>query len=494
MSKIRLIAAVDMGAESGRVSLGRFDGEQLEIEVVHRFLNKPVQLGDTLYWNLPGWFEEIITGLSKAQELVDDPISAVGVDTWGVDFGILDAQGKLLGMPVHYRDKRTEGMMEDVDSLIPRQELYAQNGIACMPFNTIYQLRALAKENSALLRDGETLLFIPDLIHYYLSGVKACERSIASTSACLGAGDDIWMDEALEKLGIPARLFPPVVPSGTILGPLLPNIAAEIGATGMQVIAPAGHDTACAVAAAPLSHENAAYLSCGTWSLLGMETDAPCTNAKMVAQGFTNEKGVGKSYRMLKNIMGLWLVQQARASWARHGELYDYRDLAWMAESAEPFRTFVDPNDMRFFAPTDMVAAVRDYCAATGQPVPTSVAQVMRTLLESLAFAYRHAVDGLEELRGITVPALHIIGGGGQNKTLMQWTANVLARPVTAGPYEGTTMGNMLIQLMALGDITDQADIRRVVHNSSEIKNYHPKETEAWMAAYERYRAIVAGH
>ena len=491
MSKIRLIAAVDMGAESGRVSLGRFDGDQLEIEVVHRFLNRPVRLGDTLYWNLPGWFDEILTGLRKAKELADGPIAAVGVDTWGVDFGILDAEGKLLGMPVHYRDKRTEGMMEDVDTLIPRLELYAQSGIACLPFNTIYQLRALEKENSPLLREGQTLLFIPDLIHYYLCGVKACERSIASTSACLGANEDVWLNETLEKLGIPARLFPEVVPSGTILGPLLPEIAEDTGITGMQVITPAGHDTACAVAAAPLSHNNAAYLSCGTWSLLGMETDTPCTDAKMVAQGFTNEKGVGQSYRMLKNIMGLWLVQQARASWSRHGELYDYRDLAWMAENADPFRSFVNPNDMRFFAPTDMVAEVRAYCAETGQPVPTTVAQVMRTLLESLAFAYRHAVDGLEELRGVEIPALHIIGGGAQNKILMQWTSNVLARPVTAGPYEGTTMGNMLIQLMALGDIKDQDDIRRVVRNSSEIVFYVPKETEVWAEAYEHYRMLI---
>lgn len=488
MRKTINVAAVDLGAESGRVCLGRFDGTCLEIEVVHRFANRSARLMGTLHWNTVELYLEILQGLRKAGEAAHGPIASVGIDTWGVDFGILDADGHLLGLPVCYRDKRTEGLIEAVDTLVPREALYAASGIAFWPFNSLYQLRALALQRSPLLREGHTLLFMPDLLHYWLSGVKACERSIASTSQCLAVGEDVWLHDLLNSLDIPSRLFPEVVPSGTVLGTLLPEVAALTGLDGMQVITPASHDTASAVAATPLSSPSAAYLSSGTWSLLGVESDTPTATPDALHSGFTNEKGVGHSYRFLRNIMGLWLVQQSRAAWAREGAHYDYTALASLAEEAAPFRAWIDPNDLSFLAPDNMVTAVQEGCRATGQPVPTSVPEVMRTILESLAFAYRTAIDGLEAVKGMSVPVLHIIGGGSQNHVLSQWTANALGRPVVTGPVEGTAMGNLLVQLMALGELADLAQVREVSRQSCEMITYEPQEAAAWSDAYGHFR------
>jgi len=491
MSQQIVVAAVDLGAESGRVSLGRFDGRRLEVEVVHRFPNRPLRLVGTLHWNTTQLFEEILEGLRKAKECAHAPIASVGVDTWGVDFGILDADGRLLGLPVHYRDKRTDGLIEEVTARIPAAEIYAKSGIAFWPFNTLYQLRALARQNSPLLREGRTLLFIPDLLHYWLSGEKATERSIASTSQCLAVGDDRWLTEILAPLGIPAGLFSaPVVPSGTVLGPVLPELAAELGLGGMQVITPASHDTAAAVAATPLSSPQAAYLSSGTWSLLGVESDIPTSTAAAHAATFTNEKGIGHSYRFLQNIMGMWLVQQSRAAWAREGTSYEYAELAYLAEQGAPFRSWINPNDLRYYAPENMVETVRQACADSGQAVPSDVPAVMRCLLESLAFAYRASVEQIETLKGATVPCLHIIGGGSQNRVLNQWTANALGRPVISGPVEGTVIGNLLVQLMALGEIRDVAEIRQVVRQSCEVTTFTPQETGKWDEAYQRFQAI----
>lgn len=486
------ICAVDLGAESGRVSLGRFDGEHLEIEVIHRFPNRSVRLNGTLYWDLLATYDEILQGMRKAVQTAGAPIASVGVDTWGVDFGILDENGALLGLPVHYRDKRTEGLIEEVTARISREEIFAQSGIAFWPFNSLYQLRALALQHSPVLREGKTLLFVPDLLHYWLCGAKVSERSIASTSQCLGVGEDKWLNSLLASLDIPTNFLPEVVPTGTVLGELLPEVASAVGQEGMQVITPASHDTASAVISTPLVHDDAAYLSCGTWSLLGVESDTPLASQAALEAGFTNEKGIGDSYRFLKNIMGLWLVQQSRAAWARAGETYAYPDLAAMAQEATPFRSWVDPNDQRFFAPDNMVATVQEVCRTSGQPVPESVPEVMRCLLESLAFTYRAAIDNLETLKGISIPTLHIIGGGSQNVTLCQWTANALGRPVVAGPAEGTTMGNLLAQLLALGKVADLAEMRQVVRQSCELQTYEPEDQEAWQQAYADYRARTA--
>ncbi|MHB9025377.1 MAG: rhamnulokinase [Armatimonadota bacterium] len=490
MGKHIIVAGVDLGAESGRVALGRFDGGRLEIEVVHRFPNKPVRLAGTLTWNTVQLFTEILQGLGKAREAAGGPIASVGIDTWGCDFGILDENGALLGVPIHYRDKRVDGLIEEVTARIPREKIYADSGIAFWPFNTLYQLRALALRHSPVLREGRTLLFTPDLLHYWLCGAKVAERSIASTSQCLTVGEDIWLAEMLESLDIPARIMPPVVPSGTVLGELFPDIATEIGGQ-MKVIASACHDTAAAIAATPLSSPDAAYLSSGTWSLLGVESATPAPTPQALAAQFTNEKGIGNTYRFLQNIMGMWLVQASRAAWAQEGENFEYPELAALAEEGAPFRGWINPNDLRFYSPANMVAEVRQACLDSGQPAPDGVAGTMRCLLESLAFTYRAAVDNLERIKGITVPCLHIIGGGSQNRTLSQWTANALGRPVITGPVEGTTMGNLLVQLMAFGEIKDISEIRQVVRQSSELITYDPQDTAAWQEAYGRFEEVT---
>jgi sugar (pentulose or hexulose) kinase len=490
MNKQIIVAAVDLGAESGRVILGCFNGKRLEITEAHRFANRSVRLAGTLHWNTTQLFADILDGLRKAKEMAPELVSA-GIDTWGVDFGILDADGRLLGVPVHYRDRRTEGMIEEVTARVPRETVFAQSGIAFWPFNTMYQLRALALQNSPLLREGKTLLFTPDLLHYWLCGEKVSERSIASTSQCLAVGEDAWLGDLLESLGIPAGLMPPVVPSGTVLGKVLPDIAAETGLAGMKIITPAAHDTASAVAAAPLSSPQAAYLSSGTWSLLGVESDVPTPTEAALLAGFTNEKGVGTTYRFLQNIMGLWLVQSSRAAWAREGQSYQYGELADMATQSRPFQAWINPNDLRFYAPDNMVAAVQGFCAETGQPVPRSVPDVMRCLLESLAFTYRASVDRIEALKGIAVPCLHIIGGGSQNRVLNGWTASALGRPVITGPVEGTAMGNLLVQLMALGEIDDLAQARQVVRQSCAVITCEPQDAAAWQDAYERYLGVT---
>lgn len=491
MSKHIMVAAVDLGAESGRVSLGRFDGTRIEIEVIHRFPNRSTRLAGTLTWNTLELFIEIQQGLRKAGQVAGGPIASVGIDTWGCDFGILDAGGRLLGIPVHYRDKRTEGLIDEVTARIPREELFANSGIAFWPFNTLYQLRALALEDSPLLREGRTLLFTPDLLHYWLSGVKASERSIASTSQCLAVGEERWLEEILERLGIPTRLFAPVVPSGTILGPALPEVAEETGLSGLQVITPGAHDTASAVAATPLMSAHAAYLSSGTWSLLGVESREPTATPAALQAQFTNEKGVGGTYRFLQNIMGLWLVQQSRAAWAKDGQPFDYAELASMAEEGQAFRSWINPNDLRFYAPANMVAEVRQACADSGQPVPQTVPDVMRCLLETLAFTYCLSVERIEALKQMTIPCLHIIGGGSQNRTLSQWSANALGRPVITGPVEGTTMGNLLVQLMALGEVADLAEIRQVVRQSCELETFEPRQMGAWREAFANFRCVT---
>lgn len=487
MARSLSLCAVDLGAESGRVSIGHFDGSHLDIEVIHRFPNRSVRLAGTLHWNTPALFDEMIQGLQQAVKKSSDPIASVGVDTWGVDFGILDRNGALLGIPVHYRDSRTDGLIEEVTSIIPREEIYAKTGIAFWPFNTIYQLRALALQQSPLLSEGATLLFTPDLLHYWLSGAKVSERSIASTSQCLSVHEDVWLSDLLAKLDIPAGIFSPVVPSGTVLGELLPDIAEIVGQTGMKVITPPSHDTASAVVATPLSSPHAAYLSCGTWSLLGIESQFPVATPAALEAGLTNEKGIGASYRLLKNIMGLWLVQQARAAWAKEGKQYSYEALAQLAEHGAKFTAWIDPNDLRFYAPDNMVSAVQQACAISGQAVPTSVSDTMRCILESLAFTYRQSVEQLEAQTGIPIPCLHMIGGGSQNTTLCQWTANALGRPVITGPVEGTTMGNLLVQLQALGEIADLAEIREVVRRSCEVQTYTPVDDQHWQAAYQRF-------
>lgn len=490
MKKHLAVSAIDLGAESGRVSIGRFDGEHLDIDVVHRFSNSPITLNDTLHWNTLSLYQDILTGLGKAGEVMPE-LASTGVDTWGCDFGILDAKGNLLGVPVHYRDKRTDGLIDEVTKEIKRESIYQQSGIAFWPFNTLYQLRALAVQNSPLFNEGKTLLFTPDLLNFWLCGSRTTERSIASTSQCLAVDEDIWLNDLLAALDIPPAIMPEVVPSGTILNTLRDDVAELTNLKSLKVIAPAEHDTGSAVVATPLSAPNAAYLSCGTWSLLGLEMMTPKATPEALYAEFTNEKGACGTIRFLKNIMGLWLIQRAREVFARKGEEYDYATLAFKAAGAEPFRAWVNVNDDRFYAPSNMVEAAQDFCRETGQFVPNTVDDIMRVLLESLVFSYRTAIEQLEDIYDINIPALHITGGGSQNTALCQWTANTLARPVIAGPVEGTALGNMLVQLMALGELKDLKECREVVRRSSGLTTYEPQDTQLWQDAYNQYKSTL---
>jgi len=492
MAELRYVCAVDLGAESGRVLLGCCDGARLSTQVAHRFPSRSVRLAGTLCWDMPSIYAEILVGLRLAAQMADGPISSVGIDTWGCDFGILDARGDLLGLPVHYRDSRTDGLIDEVLTHVSAEEIYRQSGIVFWPFNSLIQLRALALQGSPLFREGHTLLFTPDLLHYWLCGVKGCERSIASTSQCLAVDHDTWLTDLLSSLDIPAHIFPAIIPTGTILGPIRPEVAAEIGSQ-MQVITPAGHDTISAFIAAPLTSPDDAYISCGTWSIVGIETDAAIVTPSAFASGVMNQQSIEGRYSLPRNNMGLWLVQQTRAVLAREGQEFDYAELAAMAEHATPFRSWIDPNDMRFYAPDNMLATVQASCMESGQTVPVEVEDVMRCLLESLAFAYRTAIEEFEALRGSRIPTVNLIGGGSQNRTLCQWAANALGRPVIAGPSEATAMGNLLLQLKALGDIANLSEMRQVVRQSSELITYMPQDPDAWNAAYRRFQAVTGG-
>ena len=474
------IIAVDLGAESGRVVLGSYSGEKLDLEVLHRFSNISVTLNGRVTWDAPNIFHNILLGLKMAVKRVgNEKISSIGIDTWGVDFGILDKLGNLVSLPTHYRDSYTDGVSDKIAEAVGKERLYARTGIAVWPFNTINQLYALRQEDALALREGEELLFMPDLLNYWLCGVKKNEKSIASTSQCLDIEGNSYADDVLQELGIDGKIFSDIVDTGTILGNISPEILREIGVDyDIKVIATASHDTAAAVVATPFDDpENAAFLSCGTWSLLGVERDEPLTTERARELNFTNERGIDNTYRVLRNVMGLWMVQRAKADFEREGLDYTYAELAEMAKSVENIgESLIDPNDLRFFAPINMVKEIKGYCKETGQRIPQSVSEVMCVILMSLACAYRFAIESLEEMTGNEIEYLHIIGGGSQNTTLCQWTKNITDRIVTAGPVEGTGMGNILVQLKSLEQVSDTETLREIVKRSCDIITYEKNE------------------
>ena len=489
----RRFLALDMGAESGRGVVGTVSEKMVTLEEVHRFPNGPVRLGPTLYWDLPRLHAEQVIAIGKAAS--GGRLSGVGVDTWGVDFGLLDAHNDLVGLPVHYRDARTNGMTEKVFAQMPRAEVFARTGIQIMPINTLFQFAALAERSPKLLDAADKLLFIPDLFHFYLTGRADAEFTIATTSQMYDpvAGD--WARQMLGALGLPTHLLPTVLPAGTEYGPLLPALASETGAGEVPVIAPAGHDTACAVAAVPAeAGDDWAYLSSGTWSLLGVEINAPLINADTQAANFTNEGGVDGTFRLLKNIGGLWLVQECRRAWARAGKTYGYDELTALAAAMPPLAALVDPDDASLLAPADMPAALRALCAASGQVLPDSPGAIVRCALDSLALKYRLTLDNMEAVTGRSLRTLHIVGGGTQNTLLNQIAADATGRLVKAGPVEATAAGNVLLQARAQGLLGSLADLRAVVRASFPITTYVPSPIERgrWDDAYARFRSLLA--
>lgn len=474
----KTVLAVDLGAESGRVMAVDFDGRSLHLQERHRFPNTTTIINGTLHWNFLRLWDDIQTGIKKGKTL--NPAS-IGVDTWGVDFGLLDSQGNLIGNPVHYRDGRTQNMMSHAFSKVPQADIFAQTGIQFMPINTLYQLLSLVESGSPQLQIAHTFLTAPDLLNYWLTGTRVCEFSNATTTQLFNPTTGRWATELMDKLGIPSHIFPDVVPPGSRLGSF----------EGIPVIAPACHDTGSAVAAVPALGRDFAYISSGTWSLVGVEIDKPVLTPEALAANVTNEGGVYGTYRLLKNVMGLWILQQCRATWATTGQEYSYGELVQLAEQAEPLQAIFNPNDPIFLQPGDHPRRIRELCRKTGQPVPETVGSVVRSVLESLALAYREVLEQVTAVAHRPVSVIHIVGGGSQNELLNQLTASATGLPVVTGPVEATVIGNALVQLITLGEITDWQQAREIVAGMDELKQYEPNETAVWDEAYGHFREVI---
>lgn len=488
--------AVDLGAESGRVIAGLFDGTSVRIQEVHRFRNGPVSVAGTLRWDLVNLWREIQAGIAKGAAEYGDSIVSIGVDTWGVDFVLLSETEEVLGLPYCYRDSRTQGLMEHSFTKVPRAEIFQQTGLQFMEINTLYQLVAMNQKNPALMEQSATFLMIPDFLNFLLSGSKVVEFTNATTSQCFNATTRDWAFDMLGQLGVPTQMFPTVVDPGTKLGTLREEVARQTNCPRINVVAPATHDTGSAVVAVPTEKTgsaNWAYISSGTWSLMGLEIPNANLTERALELNVTNEGGVDGTYRLLKNIMGLWLVQQCRASFERNGRSLDYSTLTQLASEAPAFRSIIDPDDSRFLSPDDMPSAIASWCRETGQPEPETDGQFVRCCLESLALKYRQVLGWMQELEGSPVEVVHIVGGGTKNELLNQFTSNACGCPVVAGPDEGTGMGNILIQARSAGEIGSLADIRTVVKASSELKHYEPQEVDAWNAAAGKLEEFKAG-
>ena len=494
----RNFLAFDLGAESGRAVLGTLEGERLTLAERHRFANPMGRMNGHLHWNLMGQWEELKIGLRNAgveqhgDQRTPVTLHGIGVDTWGVDFGVLSESGDVLGNPFNYRDSRTDGMMELAFSRVPREEIFEATGVQFMQLNSLYQLLAMKEAKSAALGCAATLLFMPDLFNYLFTGVRKCEFSIATTSQFYDPRKKTWAKGMLEKLGLPTKILPEVVPSGTVLGALRADVASECGVGEIPVIAPACHDTASAVAAVPAEGDDWCYISSGTWSLMGVEIAEPIINAKSLKYNYTNEGGVGGTIRFLKNIMGLWLVQECRRHFRREGYDHSYAELAQMAERSKPLGALIDPDHKPFLSPGEMPVKIEEFCRSTGQRPPNTRGEFVRTCLDSLALTYRRTLEGLEDVLGREVSVIHIVGGGSQNELLNQMTADACNRPVVAGPVEATAIGNILVQAMATGDIKSLADARAVVLKSFEVKRYEPRDVATWEKAYQKFRKMVA--
>lgn len=476
----KVFLAVDLGASSGRVLAGLLDGQFLEMAEVHRFNHAPVNVHGRLYWRLFDLWANVLHGLREAHGTYGERIVSVGVDAWGVDFGLLDRRGELLATPVAYRDARTQGEFERTFAVVPREEIFAATGIQFMEINTLYQLRAAQRLGSPPLDRAGRLLMMPDLFHWMLTGVAANERTIASTTQLYDPRTQGWSDELIARLHLPRELFGRLTAPGTSLGPLLPEVVAETGLEGVEVVVPGSHDTASAVLAVPAAGENWCYLSSGTWSLMGIEAAAPVLTAEAYRWNFTNEAGVAGTNRLLKNISGLWLVQECQRIWRMEGRPYDWQQLSHLAAQAEPLRSMIDVDDPRLLAPRDMPAAIVSLCREAGQPAPATHGAIVRCALESLALKYRDVLKHLERLRGARIDQIHIVGGGSQNGLLCQMTADACERPVLAGPIEATAIGNVLMQAIAAGAIADVAQARAVVRQSVKLLSYLPDESRNW--------------
>ncbi|MGF1577959.1 MAG: rhamnulokinase family protein [Gemmataceae bacterium] len=485
------LLAFDLGAESGRGLLASFDGAKLQLEDVHRFPNGGVRTLNTLHWDVLGLYREIVAAMRKCG-LEHGTVASIGIDTWGVDFALIGRDGTLLGNPRHHRDLYTETIMDEAFQIVPKAEIFRQTGLQFLRFNSLFQLLALRRDGSPWLEVADRLLLIPDLLNYFLTGIKANEYTDASTSQMLDPETRDWNRDLLAKFELPDHIFGDIIAPGTVLGPLHPHLIEETSLKDAKVIAPATHDTASAVAAVPArAGTNWAYISSGTWSLMGAEIEQPLLDEQTHKYNFTNEGGVDGTIRLLKNIMGLWLVQECRRCWERDGTAYAYDKLTRLAEDAPPFVSLVNPDDPSFMLPPNMPNALAEFCKKTNQPAPQEPGPVIRCALESLALRYRWVLGRLEELLGKKFDAIHVVGGGSRNALLCQFTADACNCPVYAGPVEATAIGNVLVQGIGLGLLKSLDEAREVVGNSFEVTEFRPQNPDQWNGPYDRFLGFL---
>jgi len=488
--------AADLGASSGRHVLGRFDGRNLRLEEVYRFENGPVELPGRLHWDLLGLWKDVCRGLAAASARTGGEVASVGVDTWGVDFGLLGPGDELLGNPYHYRDGRTDGMLERACDLVPREEIFRHTGLQFMQFNTLFQLLAMKLAGSPLLGAAERMLMMPDLFHWLLTGLKCNEMTEASTSQFYNPLTGHWATELFEQFDLPTHILGPIEQPGTDLGPLRPDVAAETGLPATRVVLPGTHDTASAVMAVPAASRPGqrpdwCYISLGTWALMGVESPQPVVTDQVLKLNFTNEGGVGGTTRLLKNITGLWMVQECRRVWSQAGRDWDWEDLNRLSAGAKPRVSFVNPDAPEFLAPDNMPQAVCEFCRKTNQAVPESEGAVLRCALDSIAMKFRHVLSMCEELVGGRIETIHVVGGGTQNRQLCQAGADACGRRAVAGPVEATATGNIMMQAVAAGEVGSIAEAREVIRRSFEVDEYEPQNTAAWDEAYGRFLDIL---
>ncbi|RTE04393.1 rhamnulokinase [Paenibacillus whitsoniae] len=484
------ILAYDLGASSGRALLGRLTDRRIVTEELHRFSNDPVSIGDRLHWDILRLYHEIKAGLLKAKQGGLD-VQSIGIDSWAVDFGLIGQNGELLGNPYHYRDPHTDGVMEKLMAELTPSHIFGKTGIQFLPFNTIYQLAALKSANSPVLQATDKFLMIPDLLRYFLTGEMFNEFSNATTTQFYNPLTMSWDRDLLAAIGVPESFFGTVVQPGASVGKIRLAVQSELGIGAIPVIAVAEHDTGSAVAAVPALEKSFAYLSCGTWSLMGTEVDAPVINEISQRLNFTNEGGVGGTFRLLKNIMGLWILQETKREWDRAGQNYSFPELVQLAEQAPNFGSWIDPDDVLFLHAGDMTPRIRQYCQQTGQRVPESPGEVVRCILESLALKYRYVFGMTEEVSAQRFNGLHMVGGGINNELLCQWTSNAIGKPVWAGPAEGSAIGNLAVQWIARGEFADIWEARKVIRESFPVKVYEPAQRDAWEDAYGRFVKVT---
>lgn len=493
--------AVDMGASSGRHVVGHFDGKKLRLEEIYRFANGPIGMNNSFFWNLPGLWSDVLNGLRIAGARYSNSLGSVGVDTWGVDFGLFSSKGELLGNPYCYRDARTDGAIERAIEKVSRQEIFDQTGLQFMQFNSLFQLFVMKEMQSPVLDIADRFLMMPDIFHWLLSGLKSNEFTNATTSQCFDPRKKNWAFDLLDKFGLPTGLFRPTSPPGTILGKLQKSVQEETGLINARVVLPGTHDTASAVLAVPttsaVGETDWAYISLGTWALMGLESADPVVNETVARLNFTNEGGAGSTTRLLKNICGLWLIQECRRNWNAQGkknekgEPLDWEDLNKMAASASPLISFINPDAREFLGPTNMPEAIRSFTEKSGQSVPVKEGEILRTILDSLAMRFRHVLGMCEQISGNKIKTIHIVGGGIQNRLLCQAAADATGCRVVAGPIEATAIGNIMMQAIAAGDVASIPEARALIRESFPVVEYEPQNTAIWDDAWPRFLNMI---